>query len=173
MHWLLLVALLLGGAGLWLLIRSRGGRRESGLPVGRVIYVDTGAWDRCERPLFSQRYRLTGMPDYVVRSRKGVIPVEVKSGSAPQTPYLSHVLQLAAYCLLVEEQEGKAPPHAILKYDDQAFEIDYTPALREELLDTLDDIRHDLRARDVDRSHEEPARCHGCGYRDQCKQRLA
>jgi len=170
MHWLLLAALLLGGAGLWLLVRAGGGRRDTGLPVGRVTYVDTGAWDRCERPLFSQRHRLTGMPDYLVHSRKGMVPVEVKSGTAPQSPHLSHVLQLAAYCLLVEDQEGKAPSYAILKYDDQAFEIDYTPSLREELLDTLDDIRHDLRARNVDRSHEEPARCHGCGYRDRCGQ---
>jgi CRISPR-associated exonuclease Cas4 len=172
MHWLLLVALLLGGLGLWLLIRAQGSRREAGLPVGRVVYVDTGAWDRCERPLFSRRFRLTGMPDYLVRSRRDLIPVEVKSGIAPPSPYASHLLQLAAYCLLVEEQEGRAPPHAILKYDDQAFEIDYTPALREELLDTLDDIRHDLGARNVNRSHEEPARCRGCGHRDRCRQRL-
>ena len=102
-----------------------------------------------------------------------MVPVEVKSGAAPEQPYESHVLQLAAYCLLVEEQEGRAPPHGILKYDDRAFEIDYTPALRAELLDALDAIRHDLHARNVDRSHDEPARCGGCGYRQRCEQRLA
>jgi CRISPR-associated exonuclease Cas4 len=172
MGWLLLAAVLLGGLGLWLLRRSASARRGTGLPVGRVTYVDTGAWDRCDRPLFSDRYRLTGRPDYLVQGRRGVVPVEVKSGTAPEQPYESHVLQLAAYCLLVEEQEGRAPAYGLLKYDDQAFEIDYTPELRAELLATLDDIRHDLAAREGDRSHDDPARCRGCGYRAQCEQRL-
>ncbi len=172
MGWLLLVALLLGGLGLWLLIRAGVSRRQTGLPEGRVTYVDTGAWDRCERPLFSNQYRLTGRPDYLVQVRGSVVPVEVKAGAAPRQPYPAHILQLAAYCLLAEEQEGRAPPHGILKYGDRAFEVDYTPALRAELLETLDAIRRDLGARDVDRSHDEPARCQGCGYRDQCDQRL-
>jgi CRISPR-associated exonuclease Cas4 len=174
--WLILVAMVLGGLGIWLLIRARMAREETGLPAGRVTYKDSGAWDRCERPLFSHRHRLTGRPDYLVRRREGVIPVEVKSGASPQQPYPAHVLQLAAYCLLVEEQEGQAPPYGIVKYRDQAFEIDYTPALRGELLNTLGAMRRDLQARDaghsVGRSHEEPGRCRGCGYRDHCDQRL-
>jgi len=169
---LLLVALLLGGLGLWLFLRAGAARRQTGLPVGRVIYADTGAWDRCERPLFSSRYRLTGRPDYLLRSREGIIPVEVKSGAAPPQPYPAHLLQLAAYCLLVEEQEGRPPPHGILKYDDRAFEVDYTPALRSELLRTLEAIRRDLDARDVGRNHDDPARCQGCGYRERCQRSL-
>ena len=173
MAWLLLVALALGGLGAWLLLRAWAARRETGLPAGRVAYVDTGAWERCERPLFSNRRRLTGRPDYLVRSRKGLIPVEVKSGRAPRQPYPSHILQLAAYCLLVEEQEGQRPPHGVLKYQDRAFEIDYTPALRAELLRVLADMHRDLEADTVGRSHEEAARCRGCGYRERCDQRLA
>jgi CRISPR-associated exonuclease Cas4 len=172
MIWLLLVALALGGLGLWLLIRAGRVRRKTALPVGRVTYADTGAWDRCERPLFSNRHRLTGKPDYLVRSREGVIPVEVKSGPAPNQPYPAHLLQLAAYCLLVEEQEDHTPPYGIVKYDDRSFEVDYTPALRAEVLATLDAMRHDLHAHDVNRSHEEAGRCGGCGYRERCEQRL-
>jgi CRISPR-associated exonuclease Cas4 len=171
--WLLLAALVFSGLGLWLLARARVARQESGLPVGRVAYVDTGAWDRCERPLFSKQHLLTGKPDYLVRSRGGVIPVEVKSGPAPQQPYPAHILQLAAYCLLVEEQEGHAPTHGILKYHDRVFEIEYTPSLRANLLTTLAAMREDLHAPDVDRSHEDPRRCRGCGYREQCGERLA
>ena len=172
MGWLLLAALVLGGLGLWLLLRATATRRETGLPEGRVTYVDTGAWDRCERPLFSHRHRLTGRPDYLVRTGKDLVPVEVKSGAAPPQPYPAHVLQLAAYCLLVEEQEGRAPAYGILKYADRAFEVDYTPALRAKLLETIDDIRHGLRDQDVARSHDQAARCRGCGYRQQCDQRL-
>lgn len=170
--WFLLVALLAGGLGIWLLLRARAGRQETGLPQGRVTYLDTGAWNRCERPLFSDRYRLTGKPDYLVQSSKGVIPVEVKSSAAPTQPYEAHVLQLAAYCLLVEEQEGRAPPHGIIKYRDRAFEVEFSRGLRAELLSALDAMRQDLGAREVDRGHNEAGRCRGCGYREYCEQRL-
>jgi CRISPR-associated exonuclease Cas4 len=170
--WLLLAALVLGGLGLWLLLRAGTARRRTGLPAGRITYVDTGAWGRCERPLFSNQHRLTGRPDYLVQKGRDLIPVEVKSGTAPQQPYPAHVLQLAAYCLLVEDQEGRAPPHGILKYDDQAFEVDYTPSLRAELIDFLEQLRRDLAVRNVRRSHDEPGRCQGCGYRERCEERL-
>lgn len=170
--WLLLLAAALAGLGLWLLIRATKARRATGLPVGRVAYVDTGAWDRCERALFSRQYRLTGRPDYLVRSGECTVPVEVKSGVAPRQPYPAHLLQLAAYCLLVEEQEGRTPPYGILKYDDRAFEVDYTPELRARLLVTLDAMRAGLHT-EVRRDHREPGRCQACGYRDHCSQRLA
>jgi CRISPR-associated exonuclease Cas4 len=172
--WLFLAAVVLAGVGLWLLIRARSAYRHTGLPAGRITYVDTGAWHRCERPLFSARYRLTGKPDYLVDGPAGVIPVEVKSGPAPQQPYLAHVLQLAAYCLLVEEQVSQAVPYGIIKYADKAFEVSFTPALRAQLMDTCEAMRHGLRADDegVKRSHAEPQRCLGCGYRGQCDQRL-
>jgi CRISPR-associated exonuclease Cas4 len=170
--WLLLLVALFGSLGLWLLVRSRTAHRESGLPEGRVSYVDNGAWDRFERALFSHRYRLTGRPDYVVRMRSGIVPVEVKSGRTSRQPYSGHILQLAAYCLLLEDLEGQAPPYGILKYGEAAFEVDYTPALRSRLLAILGEIRQNLQAHDVVRSHDEAARCRGCGYREQCGQQL-
>jgi len=172
-QWLLLAAaLLLAGLGAWLLLRARSVRRGAGLPTGRVVYVDTGAWSRCERPLFSRQYGLTGRPDYLVEVRQAVVPVEVKSGAAPPQPYSGHVLQLAAYCLLVEEQEGRTPPYGIIKYNDHAFEVEYTPALRSDLVEVLVQMRRDLGAHDVERSHDDPARCRACGYRDRCGQGL-
>ena len=173
--WLSVIALVLAGLGLWLLVRSRQAYRDTGLPAGRIAYVDTGAWNRCERPLFSRQHRLTGKPDYLVSTPTGVVPVEVKSGTAPQQPYAAHVLQLAAYCLLVEEHEGRAVSYGIIKYADKAFEVDYTPRLRAQVVDALDAMRQGLRAGDKgeERSHEEPRRCLGCGYRDRCDQRLA
>jgi CRISPR-associated exonuclease Cas4 len=173
MGWLLAAGILLGILGFWLLVRSRTVRSEAGMPVGRVVYVDTADWKRCERALFSAQHRLAGRPDYLVDTRQGLIPVEVKSGPAPSKPYQGHVLQLGAYCLLVEEQDGRKPSHGIVKYDDRAFEVGYSPALRAELLRTLELMRRDLRSTDLERSHEEPARCRRCGYRNRCEQRLA
>jgi CRISPR-associated exonuclease Cas4 len=158
--------------GLLLLWLARRGRARSGLPQGRVVYSDTGGWDRLDRPLFSQAFALTGKPDYLVADGADIIPVEVKSGRAPAQPYDSHVLQLAAYCLLVEECYGRQPPYGIVKYDDRAFEVDYTPDLEEELLAILDDMQADLDRGDAPRSHEDTSRCRACGHREQCDERL-
>jgi CRISPR-associated exonuclease Cas4 len=97
-----------------------------------------------------------------------VIPVEVKSALSPTTPYRSHVLQMAAYCLLVEEEYGRPPPYGIIKYRDQALALDYSSRLRAELLDTLAKMRHDLAANDVAPSHSNPNRCRRCGYAADC-----
>jgi len=159
--------------GLLLLWLARQARARSGLPRGRVIYSDTGGWGRPERSLFSRHHALTGKPDYLVTHGDDVIPVEVKSGHAPAQPYPSHVLQLAAYCLLVKEHHGQRPPYGIIRYADRTFEVDYTPQLEGELLATLDRMRADLADGDALRSHDEPHRCRACGYRSRCDERLA
>jgi len=153
---LFFVLLALGLLLLWL---AQRGRARSGLPQGRVVYTDTGGWNRLERPLFSRELLLTGKPDYMVADGADVIPVEVKSSTAPAQPYHSHLLQLASYCLLVEECYRRRPPYGIIKYADRAFEVDYTDALEYELLATLDDMRDDLDSGDAPRNHAEPRRC--------------
>jgi CRISPR-associated exonuclease Cas4 len=136
------------------------------------VYADTGGWDRLERPLFSRELLLTGKPDYLIADGADVIPVEVKSSRAPVQPYPSHLLQLAAYCLLVEECYGRRPPYGIVKYADRAFEVDYTPELEGELLAVLDYMRSDLADGNAPRGHEDPRRCSACGYRRWCEQEL-
>jgi CRISPR-associated exonuclease Cas4 len=164
---LILLALVL----LW---QSSRQQREAGLPGGRVIYTDTRTWGApLERPLYDSSLSLTGKPDYLVEQKGQVIPIEVKSGRAPESPYASHVYQLAAYCLLVEKTCGKRPPYGIIHYPSRDFAIDYTPALESALLDLLANIRRDDTRTEVDCSHAEPARCRRCGFRSACDQKLA
>ena len=158
--------------GLLLLWLAQRGRVRGGLPKGRVVYSDTGGWGRVDRPLFSRAFQLTGKPDYLVAGGTEVIPVEVKSGRAPDQPYASHVLQLAAYCLLVKECYGRQPPYGIVRYDGRTFEVDYTPELEEELLAMLEDMRADLAKGDAPRNHDDARRCRACGYRERCNESL-
>ncbi|MBN1287546.1 MAG: CRISPR-associated protein Cas4 [Anaerolineae bacterium] len=160
-------------AGLALLLLSKLGRRKSGVPDGEVVYSDTGAEREQEKPLYSARYRLAGRPDYLVNKDNRIIPVEVKSGRAPEQPYQSHILQLAAYCLLVEEVYRQRPPYGIIRYADCMFEVDYTDKLKRDLIEVLGQIRADMRAPEVRRSHNQEARCMRCGYRHECDDSLA
>jgi CRISPR-associated exonuclease Cas4 len=167
-----LIALALVALALILFALSRRLRMASGLPHGRVIYSDAGAWQRNDQSLFSAQYQLVGKPDYLVRTDEGIVPVEVKSSPAPQQPRPGHVLQLAAYCLLVEEQLGEHVPHGIIHYADRQFAIDYTPALRAELLRAMGEMRSVLAHGDAHRNHADARRCAACGLREACDERL-
>ena len=147
-------------------------QKEAGLPGGRVIYTDTRGWGKLERPLYNDLLGLTGKPDYLVQEKGQIIPVEVKSGRAPESPYDSHIYQLAAYCLLVEKSYGKRPPYGIIHYENRDFAVDYTPELESSLLDLLAEMRRDELKREVERSHEQAARCARCGFKNTCDQSL-
>jgi CRISPR-associated exonuclease Cas4 len=167
-----LIVLALIAIAALLLLLSRRLRQSSGLPHGRVIYSDAGAWQRNDQSLFSARHQLVGKPDYLVRTEQGIVPVEVKSSPAPAQPRPGHVLQLAAYCLLVEEQLGEHVPHGIIQYADRQFAVDYTPALRNELFNVIDEMRTALADGDTHRNHADARRCAACGVRDACDERL-
>ena len=167
---LLFLAILL----MWLASRKQ---RETGLPSTRVIYTDTDRRGKVEIPLFDEQLKLTGKPDYLAIKENIPIPVEVKSGWAPAAPYDGHIYQLAAYCRLVEKTHNKRPPYGIIQYRNRSFALDYTPQMEAHLFDLLAEMRRDERdtgsRREINRSHENPARCARCGYRSICDQNLA
>jgi CRISPR-associated exonuclease Cas4 len=167
---------------------SRRASRQGGLPEGQLLYSDTGyATGRLgpteenqegvkqEKPLISRTHRLIGRPDYLVQTRAGVIPVEVKSAKAPAggRPYESHIMQVAAYCLLVEDVIDAHVPYGIIRYSDRELIIDYTPELRDELVMLLEEMEEARFAEDVHRSHDEARRCRNCSMRESCDERLA
>ncbi|GAB4115959.1 MAG: CRISPR-associated protein Cas4 [Roseiflexaceae bacterium] len=146
-------------------------RARTGLPWAPVRYSDAG-WQPPKKPLMARRLGLVGKPDYLVEQHGYTIPVEVKPSRRAQQPYESDLMQLAAYCLLVEETTGVAPPYGLLRYAEQTFRLRYTPALRDELLDLIDEMRAALTDADCDRSHDDAFRCRGCGFYEQCEQAL-
>ncbi len=149
-------------------------RRASGLPTGEVVYTDTGAWGRVEKPLFSARLQLTGKPDYLVRDGSSVVPVEVKSSRAPaEGAYAAHLYQLAAYCALVAEAYRQRPRYGLIKYADKVLKVDYTQELEAELAQLLSEMRGDAEAEDVARSHDSAARCRACGFKAVCDECLS
>jgi CRISPR-associated exonuclease Cas4 len=167
-----MIPAILLAAALLLLILALRLRRTTGVPWARVRMQDNG-WRATDQPLVSRRFGLVGKPDYVIESRGSLIPIEVKPGRAASEPYESDLIQLAAYCLLIEDSTGRAPPYGLLRYATHSFRLDYTPAIRDALLDLLDDLRADRDSDDVPRSHDQPARCRACGFWSQCDDRLA
>ncbi len=162
------IALLLILLGLWLRRRSQQTQQRLGLPTGEIVYSDTGSWRAVAEPLLSRRYGLVGKPDYLVVIKAGggeqTVPVEVKSGNHAQQPRAGHILQLGAYCLLVEDKMGERPPYGLLHYANGTLQIPYTDALRAEVLAAITAIQAAEEATDLPRNHHEVARCQRCGY---------
>ncbi len=166
MSWILLIVAVL------LLVAALRLRRASGLPWARIRMADTGSWRAADQPLMSYRYGLVGKPDYLLETRAGLIPVELKPSRRAKTPYAGDLMQLAAYCLLVEDATQQAPPYGLLRYATHTFRMPYTAAVRADLLALLDELRQDRNADEVARSHQQVARCRGCGFYTQCEDRL-
>jgi CRISPR-associated exonuclease Cas4 len=169
-------------------VAARRESKRSGLPEGSVIYSDTNKpvgrlaptevgreGVRQERPLRSEALGLVGRPDYLIETDGGVVPVEAKSAAAPPDgrPRDSHVAQLAAYCLLVEDVLGASVPYGLIKYRDREVRVEYTQELRAHALALIEEMNDAARADEVHRSHEDPRRCAGCSLRDVCTESLA
>lgn len=132
---------------------------------GRLVAVDAGR----PQTLRSERYRLVGRPDELRRLKDGrLVPVEFKSRSTPpQGPLPSHMVQVRAYCLLVEESTGLPPPYGVLRYSDGEFRVRWDDRARRELLT----VRSELLSPYDGRATPSPARCARCPWSAVCDAR--
>jgi len=141
----------------WMSVRLR---RRSGLR-GRIVASDSVV-SRPSRALRSARHGIVGKPDYLVEERGRIAPVELKPSRESDAPWLRDVVQLAAYCLLLEETEPRFAGYGYLRYAHRTFRIDFTERVRQELMRTIAQMRADLTATDVAPNHHDPRRCARC-----------
>jgi CRISPR-associated exonuclease Cas4 len=146
---------------------ARKARMEYGIPRGKVIYTDL---DRPAKPLFSKKFMIAGKPDYIVRDGQpnALIPVEVKSGNTKK-PHWGHVLQLAAYCLLVEEAYSVKVPYGLLIYaDGKQHRVEFDDILRSKVLSVVEEMRRCLKRCGVENRTRFEGRCFSCSVRGDC-----
>jgi len=169
----LFVALFLLAIGVILLAVSRRFGRKSGMPRGEVIYEDASG--RGQDQFVSKRLLMAGKPDYLMKDRNGdLIPVEVKSSNAPRAgrPYETHLMQLAAYFLLLEDVLQRPIPYGLIRYRNRTLRVANTNELRARLMDVIAQMRR-LMARDVARrNHNRAQRCSRCSVAHACDERL-
>ena len=170
----LFVALLLLAIGAILLAASSRFGRKTGMPRGEVAYTDASG--QAQEPFVSKRLLMAGKPDYLMKDRNGdLIPVEVKSSNAPRAgrPYESHLMQLAAYFLLLEDVLERPVPYGLIRYRNRTLRVANTDELRARLMDVIAQMRR-LMKRDVARrNHNRPQRCSSCSVAHACDERLA
>lgn len=142
-------------------------RRALGLPDGELVYEDA---DGLGEPLVSSAYPLVGKPDYVVKTPDGrPVPIELKPNVHDATaPYSNHMMQVAAYCLILEDYFEQAPTHGILRYADREFTVEYTPALRKKVIRLLTDMARCSEKEPPPLTKQKAAKCRVCVFQAMC-----
>jgi CRISPR-associated exonuclease Cas4 len=120
--------------------------------------------------LFSDRHKIVGRPDRLVRQGEFLVPEEWKPSA--KRIYHGHRLQVAAYCLLVEEQFSRRPPHGVVVLaGGKRVEVPFTDELRAEVLSIAEKIREHRRSIEQQIPvRPVPAKCRACGQREHCSQ---
>ena len=134
-----------------------------------LIYADQKQGGRGEEDfgklLYSAKYELQGRPDYIFQSRitKKIVPVELKSSEIDEADMPNHgdLLQLGAYFLILEDVYGQKPPFGRIVYQDYMFEIKNTAKIRNEVLDTMKEMR-DMLQYGVGKAKPSFATCRPC-----------
>ena len=122
--------------------------------------------------MFSYQFRIAGKPDYIVKKNSQYIPVEVKTGSY-NIPQKNHVLQLAAYCQLLEETYNSFVPYGVLVYNNlNQFKIPFNPKLRFDLEQSIKNMKYTLQNGLISRNHNDNNRCRNCSMRFYCEMKL-
>jgi CRISPR-associated exonuclease Cas4 len=173
---LALLVVVLVVVALIVIIQRRRRRRPPPLPPTQTLYQHAIYQDTRATPgilLSARSIPLRGKPDILIREGHTIIPLELKTGRTPTTPYPGHVLQVLAYCLLVDEHYHVRPTHGIIRYRARDVMVPYT-AEEEQRVRAL--VREMLDAKrggiEQHRSHRQPRRCAACGFRDRCLEAL-
>ncbi len=144
---------------------SRSERAHVGVSSGTIQTTD----DSAERTptLRSRRYGLVGRPDQLIRVGNALIPVEQKPKA--RRLHQSHILQVAAQCLLVQEVYRIRPPYGIVVLaGGTRHEVEFSPALELRLLDTMARMRSMMDATAPPEPFWAERKCRGCAFRHAC-----
>lgn len=142
-------------------------KRQEHAINGEIKYVDKDK----PRMLRSARYGIQGRPDFILQVEGEMVPVELKTGRTPRGPLFSHILQVGAYCLMLQE-EGAKVSHGILRYEGIEHEIEFDQQLSGLVVSKVAEMRRLQGTGEVHRNHNRPGKCLSCSRRDACPERL-
>lgn len=138
------------------------------LPEGKLVYEDVdgeGEW------LSSSAYPLIGKPDYVVLLPDGrPVPIALTlHHNDVAAPLPHHQVQVAAYCLILEEYFPQTlPTHGLLRYAEREFTIPYTSALRKKVLRHLTYMGQCSTQESPALAHQRITKCRACVFQSIC-----
>ena len=135
---------------------------------GTIEYI--GAFEEGEE-ITSSKYGIRGKPDYIIKRNNEYIPVEEKSSNLNH-PKFSHVMQITAYCMLIEDKYGSPPPYGVLKYRNRQFKIPYEDRWKNMVIKIRKNMIKDMERGEAHRNHNNKNKCLHCARREYCPEKL-
>jgi CRISPR-associated exonuclease Cas4 len=132
-----------------------------------ALFKASGPLAETEPLLVDETHKLRGRPDYLLRHKKGLIPVELKPLRTSKVLYESDRLQIATYLMLV-----RTAPYGIVRYKETTFRVYLTKELEARCLAVAEQVRAARRATVVHRTHNVPAKCRACAHQAACGESL-
>ncbi len=163
----LLLAFLIVAAMTYLVLArwSRARRATLGLGEGDIISADDSI---IRAPtLRSERLGLVGRCDHLLKVNGAYVPVEQK----PTAHRLqqSHILQVGALCLLVQDIHGVRPPYGIVVLADGSQErVTFSQELERGVVRTMAEMRRIIATGEPPGQRWVAPKCRVCGYFPVC-----
>ena len=124
-----------------------------------------------EHRIESKTLNLVGVIDRIEFIDNRPVPIEFKTGKMPlDGVWPGHKIQIAAYCLLIEEKFGSRVAEGYVHYLDYAQKrrISLNPFLRNEVIEMIGRVRTLLESKHPPELPENANKCVSCGLRQIC-----
>ncbi|MBU0461438.1 MAG: CRISPR-associated protein Cas4, partial [Nanoarchaeota archaeon] len=125
---------------------------------------------RSEEKVISEKLGILGVVDAIKEYDDELIPIEMKTGSAPKEGvWPAHKLQLAAYMSILSSANKKRVKKGIIKYIDESIErqIILNPFMEEEIHKKILAVNMTLQGR-LPGFTDNKNKCRMCGLRETC-----
>jgi CRISPR-associated protein Cas4 len=121
--------------------------------------------------LESEKLGLKGIIDHIEVYEDILVPVEMKTGSAPREgAWENHKIQLGAYILMLAEKKNKPISKGYIRYLDIAENrnVVMNPFLRLKIEELVKKVNDCLSSKELPEFCDNPNKCKSCGIREQC-----
>jgi len=123
--------------------------------------------------LVSDNLRLSGKPDFILETKFGeLIPIEVKAASLDTSGKAKkdHIMQLACYALLVEDNFKKVVKRCAVYYlrDKRVVYVALTNDLKLEAKKAIDKSYKIIEQEEIPKVRQPISKCKNCGYYRYC-----
>ncbi len=126
---------------------------------------------KSEIKINSKKLNLVGVIDKLEVYENKIIPFELKTGSMPvEGVWPSHRVQLAAYCMLLEENYDTKINGGFVHYLDgkEKRKIILNPFLKAEIIQLIKEVENLLRQKEIPEMQENENKCKNCGLKESC-----
>ncbi|MFH1316765.1 MAG: CRISPR-associated protein Cas4 [Candidatus Woesearchaeota archaeon] len=118
----------------------------------------------------SDRLGLKGKIDKLEIFKDFFVPVEIKTGKIPRSPWKDHIIQVCAYAMMLEDKyDTKIDQGHIIYYKPRTLhKVSFNQFMKDEVIDLINKVNILLNSTDLPDFCNNPNICNFCGLRQKC-----